>query len=48
MKAKLLLYLPMNNTFMWHLIKMKRYTAALKEKKKTINLHRRDRVCLKC
>lgn len=48
MKAKLLLYLSMNKTLMWHLIKMNRHTAALKEEKKTINLHQSDRLCLKC
>lgn len=48
MKTKLLLYLPMNNTLMWHLIKINRPTASLKEKKKTIHLHQRDRICLKC
>lgn len=48
MKAKLLLYLSMNNTLMWHLIKMNRHTAALTEERKTINLHQSDRLCLKC
>lgn len=48
MEEKWLLYLPMNNTLMWHLVKINRHTAALKEKQKTIHLHRRDRICLKC
>lgn len=48
MKETLLLYLTVNNTLMWHLIKMNRHTAALKEdKKKPINFQS-DRLCLKC
>lgn len=44
-----MLYFPMNSTLMWHLIKINRNTAALKEKKKkTINLNRSGRICLKC
>lgn len=48
MKAKLLLYSSVNNTLIWHLIKMNKHTAALKEEKKTINLHQSERLCLKC
>lgn len=36
MKAKLLLYSSMNKTLIWHLIKMNRHTAALKEEKKQL------------